>query len=108
MGGALLVLAASHLYPIRIHRGPKTALAAIHLLNQYAFPIMKKYICILAGAALFAACEQKTETVAPETTPAPTTAPATTETSPAATEAPAATTESPAVTEETPAESPAQ
>ncbi len=26
---------------------------------------MKKYICILASAALFAACEQKTETVAP-------------------------------------------
>jgi PBP1b-binding outer membrane lipoprotein LpoB len=26
---------------------------------------MKKYICILAGAALFVACEQKTETVNP-------------------------------------------
>ena len=26
---------------------------------------MKKLICILAGAALFGACEQKTETVAP-------------------------------------------
>jgi PBP1b-binding outer membrane lipoprotein LpoB len=26
---------------------------------------MKKYICILAGAALLAACEQKTETAAP-------------------------------------------
>ena len=26
---------------------------------------MKKYICILAGAALLVACEQKTETVAP-------------------------------------------
>jgi hypothetical protein len=26
---------------------------------------MKKYICILAGAALLAACEQKTETVNP-------------------------------------------
>ena len=59
---------------------------------------MKKYICILAGAALLAACEQKTETVTPATTPAPTTPPpATTEvTSPAATEAPAATTDSPA------------
>jgi hypothetical protein len=88
--------------------GPKTALAAIDLLNQYASPIMKKYICILAGAALLAACEQKTETVAPVTTPAPTTAPATTDTSPAATEAPAATTESPTGTEETPAESPGQ
>jgi ABC-type uncharacterized transport system auxiliary subunit len=87
--------------------GPKTALAAIDLLNQYASPIMKKYICILAGAALLAACEQKTETVAPATTPAPTTAPAT-ETSPAAAESPAATTESPAGTTETPAESPAQ
>src|ERR1700730_16828545 len=30
---------------------------------------MKKYICILAGAALLAACEQKTETVAPATSP---------------------------------------
>src|SRR6266571_3564017 len=29
-----------------------------------AFPTMKKYICILAGAALLAACEQKTETAA--------------------------------------------
>ena len=76
---------------------------------------MKKYICILAGAALLAACEQKTETVTPATSPTPTTPPpATTEvTSPAATEAPAATTdspagteESPAGTEETPAESP--
>ncbi len=88
--------------------GPKTALAAIDLLKQYASPTMKKYICILAGAALLAACEQKTETVTPAATPAPTTAPATTETSPAATEAPAATTESPAGTEETPAESPGQ
>jgi ABC-type uncharacterized transport system auxiliary subunit len=89
-----------------ILRGPKTALAAIDQLKEYASPIMKKYICILAGAALLAACEQKTETVAPATTPAPTAAPATTETSPAATEAPAVTTESPASTEETPAESP--
>src|SRR5262249_38591568 len=86
---------------------PKTALAAIDLLKQYASPTMKKYICILAGAALLAACEQKTETVAPATTPAPTTAPAATDTSPAATEAPATTTESPAGAEETPAESPA-
>ena len=30
------------------------------------YNLMKKYICILAGAAaLFAACEQKTETVNP-------------------------------------------
>jgi len=71
---------------------------------------MKKYICILAGAALLAACEQKTETVTPATTPTPNTPPpaATDMTSPAATEAPAATTESPAGAEETPAESPAQ
>jgi hypothetical protein len=72
-----------------------------------ALQIMKKYICILAGAALLAACEQKTETVAPLTTPAPTTAPVT-ETTPAPTEAPAVTTESPAGTTETPAESPGQ
>jgi len=69
---------------------------------------MKKYICILASAALLAACEQKTETVTPATSQTPTTPPpaATELTSPAATEAPAATTESPADTEETPAESP--
>jgi hypothetical protein len=30
---------------------------------------MKKYICILAGAALLAACEQKTETAAPASSP---------------------------------------
>jgi hypothetical protein len=88
--------------------GPKTALAAINLLKHCASPIMKKYICILAGAALLAACEQKTETVTPATSPTPTTPPpATTEMSPA-TEAPATTSESPESTEETPAESPAQ
>ena len=70
---------------------------------------MKKYIFILAGAALLAACEQKTETASPATTPAPTIAPAATDmTSPAATETPATTTESPAGAEETPAESPGQ
>lgn len=99
---------ASHLCLTNILRGPKTALAAIDQLKQYASPTMKKYICILAGAALLAACEQKTETVTPATSPTPTTPPpaATEMTSPAATEAPAATTESPAGTEETPAESP--
>ena len=67
---------------------------------------MKKYICILAGAALLAACEQKTETVAPAATPT-TPPPAATEmTSPAETEAPATTTESPAESSETPAQSP--
>ena len=91
---------------MHIERTPKTALAAIDQLKQYASSIMKKYICILAGAALLAACEKKSETVTPETTPAPTTAPATSDTSPAATEAPAATTESPAETTESPAESP--
>jgi hypothetical protein len=108
MGSTVLVLGASHFCFKELLRGPKTALAAINQLKQYASPTMKKYICILAGAALLAACEQKTETVTPATTPAPTTAPATTDTSPAATEAPAATTESPAGTEETPAESPGQ
>ena len=108
MGATVLVLVTSHLCLENILRGPKTALAAIDLLKQYASPTMKKYICILAGAALLAACEQKTETVTPAATPAPTTAPAATDTSPAATEAPAATTESPAGTEETPAESPGQ
>ncbi len=54
---------------------------------------MKKYICILAGAALLAACEQKTETTEPAASPAAT--------------SPATTTESPAgATSESPAESP--
>jgi hypothetical protein len=105
MGTAVLVFPRAICASRNILRGPKTALAAIHHLKQYASPIMKKYICILTGAALLAACEQKTENVTPATTPAPTSAPATTETSPA-TEAPAATTESPAGTTETPAESP--
>jgi hypothetical protein len=110
MGDTALVLAARYLLLSNILRGPKTALAAIDQLKQYASPIMKKYICILAGAALLAACEQKTETVSPAASPTPTTAsPAATEmTSPAATEAPAGTTESPAGTTETPAESPGQ
>ena len=88
--------------------GPKTTLAAIDQLKQYASLNMKKYICILAGAALLAACEQKTETVAPAATPTATTPPpaATEMTSPAATEAPATTTESPAESSETPAQSP--
>jgi len=30
---------------------------------------MKRLICILVGAALLAACEQKTETAAPATSP---------------------------------------
>ena len=61
------------------------------------FPIttMNKYICILASAALLAACEQKTETVTPSASPAATAAPEVT-TSPEATtsavESPAATT----------------
>ncbi|HEX4706896.1 MAG TPA: hypothetical protein VH229_04120 [Candidatus Udaeobacter sp.] len=45
---------------------------------------MKKYICILAGAALLAACEQKTETTEPAATPAATSPPAAAE-SPTAT-----------------------
>jgi len=32
---------------------------------------MKKYLCILVGAALLAACEQKTETAAPATSASP-------------------------------------
>ena len=108
MGATLLVLGTSGLRFTQYRCDRKTALAAIDQLKQYASPTMKKYICILAGAALLAACEQKTETVTPATTPAPTTAPATTDMSPAATEAPAATSDSPAGTAETPAESPGQ
>jgi uncharacterized lipoprotein YajG len=46
---------------------------------------MKKYICILAGAALLAACEQKTENVSP------TASPEATATSPAETASPSPT-----------------
>jgi hypothetical protein len=107
MGATVLVFVASHLCFYHILRGPKL-LAGIDQLKQCASPTMKKYICILAGAALFVACEQKTETVAPATSPTPTTPPpAAAETSPAAMEqAPAATTDAPAATEETPAQSP--
>jgi hypothetical protein len=60
------------------------------------FPIttMNKYICILASAALLAACEQKTETVTPAASPAATALPEAT-TSPEAT---ASVTESPSPT----------
>ena len=81
--------------------------------------IMKKYICILASAALLAACEQKTETTEPAAaSPAATTPEATTATTPEATTAttpeatvattPAetTTTTSPAGTYESPATSP--
>jgi ABC-type uncharacterized transport system auxiliary subunit len=83
---------------------PKTAL--LQLFNyrniQFRTSTMKKYICILASAALLAACEQKTETTEPAATPAPTTPPA------AATgeSSPATTTESPAAPTESPAQSP--
>jgi hypothetical protein len=52
--------------------------------------MMKKYICILASAALLAACEQKTETAAPAASPAATAAPEATA-APAVPESPAAT-----------------
>ena len=67
---------------------------------------MKKYICILASAALLAACEQKTETTEPAASPAATTPATTTEaTSPAAT-TPESTSMSPADSGTSPAESP--
>jgi len=50
--------------------------------------MMKKYICILASAALLAACEQKTETAAPAASPATTAAPEATA-APAVPESPA-------------------
>ena len=46
---------------------------------------MKKYICILASAALLVACEQKTETAAPAASPAETTENNTTVVNPPAT-----------------------
>ena len=91
----------------------KTAL--LHLSDYSNVPCqtstMKKYICILASAALLAACEQKTETTQPAATPAPTSPlPAAAgaaggATSPAA-ESPGATSESPAGAAESPAQSP--
>ncbi|HUE40547.1 MAG TPA: hypothetical protein VMO75_01330 [Chthoniobacterales bacterium] len=60
---------------------------------------MKKYICILAGAALLAACEQKTETVVPETSPTASPEAATNAPEPASTTPPPAA-ESPATTPE--------
>jgi hypothetical protein len=108
MGATFLVFVASHLCLSNILCILKTALAEIDQLQQCASSTMKKYICILAVGALLAACEQKTETVAPATSPTPTTPPpAAAETSPAAAESPAASTDAPAGTEETPAESPA-
>jgi hypothetical protein len=78
---------------------PKRVLAPIDDLTEYAVSIttMKKYICILAGAALLAACEQKTETT-PSASPAATASPET-----AATAIPEATTPA---TETAPATSP--
>src|SRR5207247_6441103 len=80
---------------------PKTALLRSFNYSNVRFrtSTMKKYICILASAALLGACEQKTETTEPAATPAATT-PATTTT----TTSPATTTESPAGTTESPAE----
>src|SRR6476620_9654434 len=89
---------------------PKTVL--LRLVNYSNVPFrtstMKKYICILASAALLAACEQKTETTEPAATPAPTSPPATTAvTSPATTtESTDTTTESPAAITESPADVP--
>ena len=66
---------------------------------------MKKYICILASAALLAACEQKTETTQPAASPAATSPPTTTEaTSPPSTTESAGTPESAAGTAGSPAE----
>jgi uncharacterized lipoprotein YajG len=88
----------------KLHGCAKTALLNYSITAVFRFELvtMKKYICILASAALLAACEQKTETTEPAATPTATTPPA------AATEAtsPAATTESPPATAESPAESP--
>jgi hypothetical protein len=91
-------LTAISLYERESH-AVKNCLAPINQLKQYASSIiiMKKYICILASAALLAACEQKTETTEPAATPAATSPPTTTEAT-----SPATTTESPAAAETTP------
>ena len=82
--------------------GPKTALAPIDQLKQYALFNYEK-ICILASAALLAACEQKTETTEPAASPTATTPAAT---APATSPAETTTTTSPAGTTESPVESP--
>jgi hypothetical protein len=78
------------LFSAEIFSRPKRSLATIKHLTKYcrAKPYtMNKIICILAGAALLAACEQKTETAAP--TPEATTPPAAeTATTPATSAAP--------------------
>src|SRR3989454_12693859 len=86
----------------------KTALLQLFNYSNVPLPTstMKKYICILASAALLAACEQKTETTEPAASPAATTPATTTEaTSPAAT-TPESTSTSPADSGTSPAESP--
>ena len=76
----------------------KTALLAIFNYRNVPLLIstMKKYICVLASAALLAACEQKTETTQPATTPAPTAGPEAAAAAAAADRNPAARSESPA------------
>src|SRR5436189_5348738 len=95
-----------HLALKKLQCCPKTALLQLFNYSNVRFrtSTMKKYICILAGAALLTACEQKTETTEPAATPAATSPPSAAGAySPAATtESPAATTESPAATTESP------
>jgi hypothetical protein len=77
-------------------------------MSRFKLALMKKYICILAGAALLAACEQKTETTQPAATPVPTSPlpAAAGATGPGTAESPAATSESPAGAAESPAQTP--
>ena len=67
---------------------------------------MKKYICVMAGAAFLAACEQKTETTQPSTTPAPTAGPAAAAAAAAADTNPATKSESPAAATQSPTGTP--
>ena len=86
---------------------PPCSVYPIAAMCRLKFAPMKKYICILASAALLAACEQKTETTEPMRTPLSKSPPPAASSPASATDSSAAgTVESPAATTESPAQSP--
>jgi ABC-type uncharacterized transport system auxiliary subunit len=55
-----------------LRQGRKLAAVRFPFVPRWATnPTMKKIFCILASAALLGACEQKTDVVAPASSPAP-------------------------------------
>jgi len=76
----------------KAEKSPCSESSFVRLCEQLHSTTMKKYICILASAALLAACEQKTETVTPTASP---NASDTTTTTTTSTASPAETTTSP-------------